>query len=217
MEWSTIESQLLKKRLDEVLSPRLRDFRLAWRGDNSWVEEGVCATRRMFRVVPLKGLRAVITWGYSLSFVPHVSGTQLRHHRTFKAARLDVFEWPQSYARSFSAHRSFECVSLLRKNFEDSLKAYFEAEVQHTAVWFDKVNGLAAIEKELRRQIASPLVAYQLHHPSPAYVLPFVVAARGNLTEAEELAIAAFSGSLAPLLPNARTCLPKAADIATGV
>ena len=94
MEWTAIAGEALKATLDEFVSPRLSRYRTMWRGDNPWVEEGERPVRRMVRFLPLKGARGLLSWGYSLGLVPLISGNCLRYHRTFKSARVDVFEWP---------------------------------------------------------------------------------------------------------------------------
>jgi len=210
--WDIIQPKDLQDKLDEILSPRLIELGLVWRGDKAWVEPGPVPLRRMIRLIPLKGLRAVIGWGYSLNFVPHLTGTELRYHRTFKSAPLDVFEWPASHMNSLPERKASESVSLLAAKFETSLKSFLDAELPSVALWFKNVRGLPGIEQELRRQIARPLFAYRAHHPLPSYVLPFVVAARGEILEAEKLAETGFTKDIAPLLPKLRLSLQRAAS-----
>jgi len=210
MDWHTIGGKAVSDKLDRIISPRLSQFGVVWRGDNNWVAAGSVAIRRVLRLLPLKGSRAVISWGYSLSFVPHISGTQLLYHKTFKSARLDVFDWPASYARSFSEATSFESIDLFTGRFESSLNEYFDAEIANVALWFERVRDLTGIEVELRRQIASASLAYRLHYPSPSYILPFVVAARGDIQEAEMLAQVGFTENAAPLVPKLKLSIQGA-------
>jgi hypothetical protein len=208
-EWTIIDGEILRGKLDELVSPRLSGSGLTWRADGAWVEPGACAIRRVVHFHQLKGLRAVISWGYSLNFVPLPSGTRLRYHRTFKTARADVFEWPVSYAESFSGSTDFESISLLARQFDGSLRSYFDAQLPLLTSWFRRIRGLSAIEEELRRQIASPSAAYRVHHPAPAYVLPFVVAAQGRASEAEQLAAGCFALTAPGLLCELQTALQR--------
>jgi hypothetical protein len=174
MERIEISGQNLKRRLDELVSPRLSHLGVTWRGDYFWVEEGATPMRRVVGFYLLKGASAVMAWGYSLSFVPLVAGSRLQYHRTFKSAHPTVFEWPESYARSFSGGgMNFRKVIVLAGEFESTLASFLDAELPVLAAWLARVQSLQAIEEELRRQIATPSFGYRVHHPQQDYVLPF--------------------------------------------
>ena len=49
------------------------------------------------------------------------------------------------------------------------------------AAWFGRLRTLDDIRNELEAQIASPLLAYRMHHPRQEYVLAFVTAAKAAL------------------------------------
>jgi hypothetical protein len=184
-----------KQKLHLLLSPKLSELGVLWRGDDHWVEPGDSAIHRIVRLVRLKGLDAVITWGVSLSLVPALSASRVVYHRTMRAARLDVFEWPQSYRESFSGSVLFARVDCRNDFFERSLTEYFSGIAPELAGWFERVRSIESIDQELERQVRSPELAYRLHHPSPAFVLAFVKAARGDLSTAERMLAATLPDS----------------------
>jgi hypothetical protein len=61
-----------------------------------WVDGSDPPKRRLFELQLLKGAGLKACWGYSLDFVPHLSGQSIRWHRSDTTARLDVFIDPIS-------------------------------------------------------------------------------------------------------------------------
>jgi hypothetical protein len=55
-----------------------------------WVRSANTPVRHIFELSPLKGAVLSPRWGFSLDFVPHVSGRDVRWHRSSKAAIFDV-------------------------------------------------------------------------------------------------------------------------------
>jgi hypothetical protein len=55
-----------------------------------WVRSTNAPIRDIFELSPLKGAVLSPRWGFSLDFVPHVSGRSVRWHRTAKAAVFDL-------------------------------------------------------------------------------------------------------------------------------
>jgi hypothetical protein len=49
----------------------------------------------MFKLMLLKGAGMRIRWGFSLDFVPHISGGRVQWHRTDKEAMLDAIVDPK--------------------------------------------------------------------------------------------------------------------------
>jgi hypothetical protein len=134
----------------------------------------------------LKGAGAVFTRGLSLGFVALVSGSRVTYHRTFKSARPDVFDWPDSYRASFSGTR-FQGIERRTHAFGRSLAQYPPTVVPDLVSWFERMRTIDDVEVQLPRQIASPLSAYRGHSPRQNHVLAFVRAARGDLTAAREI------------------------------
>jgi hypothetical protein len=183
--------QALKARLDVLVTPKMRELGLRWRGDYSWVEPGSLAIRRIVTCCLLKGAGAVFSWGLSLGFVPLLSGSRVTYHRTFKSARPDVFEWPASYRVGFSAAGPFQRIETWTSIFERSLAQYLPTVVPDLVSWFERVQTIDDIEGELRRQIVNPFPAYRTHYPRQTHVLAFVRAAAGDLTEGREILVGA--------------------------
>lgn len=166
--------------IDSILSPKFAKLGLVWRKDNHWVEPDDTPIRRMVRFARLKGDSAVLDWGLSLSFVPTPSGSRLVYHRTWQAARPDVFEFPHSYRQSFSGSASFERIDCRDGFMDSSLVGYFSSVAPELVNWFERVRSIESVERELERQVQSADWSYRVHHPSPRLVLAFVKAARGD-------------------------------------
>jgi hypothetical protein len=60
----------------------------------AWLDVSRRPSRRMFELMLLKGGSMSVRWGFSLDFVPHISGGQVRWHRSEKQAMLDVIVDP---------------------------------------------------------------------------------------------------------------------------
>ncbi len=58
--------------------------------DLKWVRDRFAPIRHVFSLSKYKGGSLYPAWGVSLDFVPHVSGDQIRWHRSNAAARLDL-------------------------------------------------------------------------------------------------------------------------------
>jgi len=55
-----------------------------------WIDGSRPPVRRLFELRLLKGAAITPWWGFSLDFVPHISGGALRWHRSDRTAMLDV-------------------------------------------------------------------------------------------------------------------------------
>lgn len=59
-----------------------------------WIDGSKPLARRLFELQLLKGAALKACWGFSLDFVPHLTGGSFRWHRSDKTARLDVIVDP---------------------------------------------------------------------------------------------------------------------------
>ena len=79
---------------DVIVSPHLNEHLLPLGltavGPRTWVDVSHPPAKRMFQLVLLKGESMRAGWGFSLDFVPHISGGRVRWHRSGKTAKLDV-------------------------------------------------------------------------------------------------------------------------------
>ena len=84
-EWKTL--------MDQVLSPLMeRELGLTHLGGYLWAGPWEDHRRKIVQVFLTNQAYGTLQWGWSLGFVPHVSGKKLAWHRTDKSARLDVWE-----------------------------------------------------------------------------------------------------------------------------
>ncbi len=59
-------------------------------GKLRWVRSADAPIRQMFRYQPWKGGHIGPLWGLSLDFVPHITRSEVKWHRTPKSARMDL-------------------------------------------------------------------------------------------------------------------------------
>ena len=83
---------------DAVIAPVLREhlqpLGLTELTPRRWIDGSKPPVRRLFELQLLKGASLKACWGFSLDFVPHVSGGVVRWHRSDKAAMIDVIVDP---------------------------------------------------------------------------------------------------------------------------
>src|SRR3954469_10621541 len=73
-----------------MLGQRLGPLGLTEIGPRRWIDSSRPPARKLFELQLLKGASLKACWGFSLDFVPHISGATIHWHRTDKTARLDV-------------------------------------------------------------------------------------------------------------------------------
>lgn len=82
-----------KALMDQGLSPLMeRELGLTYLGGYLWAGPWEDHRRKLVQVFLINQAYGTLQWGWSLDFVPHVSGKKLAWHRTDKSARLDVWE-----------------------------------------------------------------------------------------------------------------------------
>lgn len=62
-----------------------------------WVRSTKPDIREIFSILPMKGAWYSPAWGFSLDYVPHISGQKIRWHRTNKSALFDFRYDPLDY------------------------------------------------------------------------------------------------------------------------
>jgi hypothetical protein len=79
---------------DEILAAHLRErlpaFGLTEITARRWVDGSQPPVKRMFELQLLKGASIGACWGFSLDYVPHISGGRVRWHRSDKTVMLDI-------------------------------------------------------------------------------------------------------------------------------
>jgi hypothetical protein len=153
---------------------------LVWQRQYKWAEPGLVPLRRIVEAAYVKGARGVLSWGYSLSFVPLLRGERLVFHKTVLSSRLDVFDHPQSFRASFSRMTNFDSFDSRPAFRERAFSGYVPGVASEAADWFERVCSLNRIRNELERQAHGSECVYRIHHPQPLFVLSFVEAALGD-------------------------------------
>jgi hypothetical protein len=87
-----------------MLRERLSPFGLAEIAPRRWVDGSKPPARRLFELQLIKGASLKACWGFSLDFVPHLSGSSFRWHRSDKTARLDVIVDPEALPTACSLY-----------------------------------------------------------------------------------------------------------------
>jgi hypothetical protein len=72
------------------LNARLQSLALVQVAPRRWVNGSTAPVRRVFEMRLLKGASMKARWGFSLDFVPHLSGDRICWHRSNRTARFDV-------------------------------------------------------------------------------------------------------------------------------
>jgi hypothetical protein len=87
---------------DAIVAPYLRrhlqPLGLTEVSPRAWIDGSSPPVKRMFELMLLKGAGMRIRWGFSLDFVPHISGGRVQWHRTEKKAVLDIIVDPKEEA-----------------------------------------------------------------------------------------------------------------------
>jgi hypothetical protein len=98
MSWAppTSGADLLSAaRRDSIVASELRKYLPALGlyeiSPRRWVDGSRPPVRRLFELSLIRCSMMTPYWGFSLDFMPHISGGALRWHRSDKAARFDVF------------------------------------------------------------------------------------------------------------------------------
>jgi hypothetical protein len=176
-----MQGPALKRKLNEIVSPHLARFGVDWLGDYRWVQPGDIAIRRIVNFVLMKGAGAIISWGYSFSFVPAISGQRLTYHRTLKSAKADLLEFESSYVSNVTGGPRYREVIRDAGYFDATLDEYLREVLPQIEGWWERTSCIDEIEAELEDQCRCA----NFHHPSPKYVLAFIMAARSDRTGAK--------------------------------
>lgn len=91
-------------------------------------------------------------WGFSLDFVPHISGGRLRWHRSDKTAMLDVIVDPRSLAQATYIHGAERLTADLR-----SLRPEAASGVEETWDRGASYHGMLDIIREIRERRSNGL------------------------------------------------------------
>jgi len=110
---------------DAILAAHLRErlpaFGLSEITARRWVDGSQPPVRRMFEISLLKGAGIGAQWGFSLDFVPHISGGRVRWHRSDKTAMLDVIVEPRGLPQPSFIHGPARLTEGLRQLLPEAI------------------------------------------------------------------------------------------------
>lgn len=185
------EGQALKDLLDRIVTPIVEPLGLRWRGDYYWIGESEGGIRKVLHYTLLRG-RGTFTWGVCLDFVKMPSGNKLVFNRTYKAAKLHLFERAPGYVASFygtyigDGEGTGVC-SHARHHADRTISQSIAFLLNDIRTTFERMSTLDGVIAEAERQIAEigrHDNIYRHHSPPPAYVLAFLYSEAGRHQEA---------------------------------
>lgn len=158
----------------EYLSP----LGLAEVTPRTWVDGSRPPVRRMFELQLLKGAGVKACWGFSLDFVPHISGGRVRWHRSDKSARLDVIIDPPDLRQPSFLHGAPQFSADLRRLLP-------EASARAQATWTKGATsqGMLDIICEIRQRNTNCFAFYNYTQLPLAYA--FLSARVGDARSAD--------------------------------
>jgi hypothetical protein len=95
---------LLSAERDAILASHLNEplaaLGLVQVAPRRWVDGSAPPARRVFEMRLLKSAGIMANWGFSLDFVPHISGRRICWHRSDRTAMLDVHVDPRGLEKA---------------------------------------------------------------------------------------------------------------------
>jgi len=151
-----------------------------------WVRSQKLPIRDVFCLTAMKGASYAPCWGFSLDFVPHLSGSSIRWHGTVKAAMCDLCYDPIDYTNNVE---EWTVSGLFGRDAAKSRAEHLARKSLKLALpWFASVNEIQDLRRqfELAKERSESAVRFgfynYLQHPL-AYA--FVLAQVGQLSKAE--------------------------------
>jgi hypothetical protein len=129
------------------LSERLARLGVVQVSPRLWVDGSNPPAKRVFEIALLKGASMKANWGFSLDFVPHISGGKARWHRKDRTAKLDVIVDPRGYESACSLYGA----DRLHRDLERLVPVALE-RAQETWRRGSTWSGLLDIVREIREQ-----------------------------------------------------------------
>lgn len=89
-EFEVVRMDQIHEIVSPVIEDRLHALGFEVQGPLHWLRNADAPIRQIFCLRQWKGGALAPAWGLSLDFVPHVSGNNVRWHKTPKSAELDL-------------------------------------------------------------------------------------------------------------------------------
>ena len=134
-----------------------------------------------------KGYSYGFTWGISLAFVPHEWTRGIKFHRTFKSARLDLWENAHEEKAREGGNERDEFISGLdgEHTLRRQLNRSWKFAAPRAEAWWASTTTLQGVLDRAKDQIMRPPASTdKLHYPGPELVLAFVLARLGKIDAA---------------------------------
>jgi|SRR5688572_15148702 len=144
-----------------------------------WVRSVDAPIRQVFLFSQWKGGAIAPTWGVSLDFVPHISGTKLKWHRTAKSARTDLCVDARDRALDMPYHAGAHSIR------SRAPEVVASAVIRAREFWdrSRRISDLPAAFDWLRSYLSTGGLGFDNYVQHPL-ALAFVLSANGRLVEA---------------------------------
>jgi len=148
---------LTGSRRDAITAPMLREWLeplgLTEITPRRWIDGLKPPARRLFELW-LGRAHLTVCWGFSLDFVPHVSGGSIRWHRSDKSAKLDVVIQPAELLKPcylFGPERFRDDLPVFANQHSDARFGLFEL---FAAGFAQSHTALEQLQRALQREVA---------------------------------------------------------------
>jgi len=148
-----------------------------------WIRTTKVPIRELLTVYSIRH-SYVACWGVSLDYVPHVSGSTIRWHRTNKSALLDLTYDPLDYTLDPNEWR---VVRLFGLDYARTTAAAVARDTLRLAgEWFDSVHDLPSLIRCFEQQKAPPAVRFGFYnYVQQPLAFAFTLARANRIDEAE--------------------------------
>ena len=153
-------------------------------GNRRWIRDSKTTHRELFILQPLKGLSLAPQWGVSIDWIPHLSGSSIRWHRTNSTARFDLCFDPLDYSppdtRSWQVS-PWEGLDSVRKTANEVAHRAWQSANN----WFSAVNTVEAFARAFEDKKVRPFVRFGfMNYVQEPLAYAFVLAKLGRTEEA---------------------------------
>jgi len=167
---------------DTIVSTHLQEHLpqagLTERAPRSWVDGSQAPVRRLFEIQLLKGAAMKACWGWSLDFVPHISGGRVCWHRTDKTARLDIIIDPRGLPQPSFLRGAAGLADALRRLLPEAMTRAVESWRRGATL-----QGMLDIIKDIRDQRTNAF--YYDNYSQLPLAYAFLSAKTGDLKSAD--------------------------------
>ncbi|MCK0109005.1 hypothetical protein MWU58_06855 [Flavobacteriaceae bacterium S0825] len=176
-----VNAETLKSILNNVVSPIMKEINLEWNNNYQWIGPLENGMRKVVCYQVGKGLMGIFIWGICYEFLPMLSGKRIITHRTFKSARLQLFEnsvATNDFQNDKSDIENGISTTWGKKQCEKSIKLLISKTKDDIYDWLDQASTIEGSLIISNQQILSE--DYNLHWPNPKYIAAFLYAKKGH-------------------------------------